>query len=90
MFLPAMHDRYGFPVEIMLVLYAIIFKEMYFEAAASILVAILAYVPFLLDYTPIPLVYVAVANCFLYAVVSYKIWKGTVYPRTKLAAEQAE
>ena len=87
MFLPAMHDRYGFPVEIMLVLYAIIFKEMYFEAAASILVAILAYVPFLLDYTPIPLVYVAVANCFLYAVVSYKIWKGTVYPRTKLAAE---
>ena len=90
MFLPAMHDRYGFPVEIMLVLYALIFKEMYFEAAASIGVAILAYVPFLLDYTPIPLVYVAVANCFLYGIVTYKIWAGTISPRTKIKNEQSK
>lgn len=80
-FLPSMHDRYGFPVEIMLVLYALIFKDMYFEAAASILIAILSYVPFLLDFTPIPMVYVAVANLLLYAAVTYRIWTGTLSPR---------
>ena len=78
MFLPAMHDRYGFPVEIMLVLYALIFKDLYLEAAASIAVAILSYVPFLLDYTPVPLVYVAVFNIAMYFIVSFKIWKGTI------------
>ena len=88
MFLPAMHDRYGFPVEIMLVIYAVIFKELYFEAAASVAVAVLAYVPFLLDFTPIPLVYVAVANILLYTVVTYKIWNRTITPRAKMKKEQ--
>lgn len=85
MFLPSMHDRYGFPMEIMLVLYCIIFREYFFEAAASIAVAILAYVPFLLDFTPIPLTYVAAGNIVLYLILSWRIWKSTAEPRLKTA-----
>ncbi len=83
MFLPAMHERYGFPTEILLVVYTLIFGEMFFESAALIVVAVLAYVPFLLDFTPVPLTVVAVFNMAMYCLISWKFFQRSLSPRVK-------
>ena len=83
MFLPAMHDRYGFPTEILLVVYTLLFGGTFFESVSVIAVAILSYVPFLLDFTPVPLIYVAVFNLGLYCLISLKFYRLSLQPRLK-------
>ncbi len=72
MFLPEMHDRYAFPVEILMVMFAVIYREMYTETIAIQIIALFAYFPFILDFTVFDLKYVAIANYIVYATVFYK------------------
>ena len=72
MFLPEMHDRYAFPVEILMLVFTIVYHEMYAETVALQLIALFSYFPFILDFQVFDLKYVAVANLIVYSSILYK------------------
>ena len=61
-----------------------LFGGTFFESVSIIAVAILSYVPFLLDFTPIPLTYVAVFNLALYLLISWKFYRLSLQTRLKV------
>ena len=71
-FLPGMHERYGFAVEIFAILFAIAYREMIFEAIAMVLIATLSYTPFLLNFDKVPMRVEAAANLLVYGFVTWR------------------
>lgn len=66
MFLPAMHERYGYCMELLLIVYAIIWKKKIFTAIMSNLITLCAYGSFLFKILSYEMNFLAIANMVLY------------------------
>lgn len=66
MFLPAMHERYGFLVECLLIVYALIYRKNIVTALLVQVITFYTYAIFLLDSDPGLLYYLGIVNFLLY------------------------
>jgi Gpi18-like mannosyltransferase len=71
-FLPKMHDRYFYPADVLSIVYAFFFPEMYFVPILMSGVSFFAYQPFLFNTAPIPLQFLSAVLLFLISVVVYR------------------
>lgn len=67
--LPHMHDRYGFLVDILAILYGMLDHKKLLYTCGFILVSLLSYIPFLLGIHIVPIAYVAIGYLFLILLV---------------------
>lgn len=75
MFLPAMHERYGMAVEVLLILYVLVYKE-FFEVCAGVYFCTLCvYSSYLFGSEPWDKKYTAVINLVLYLYFTYRLFK---------------
>ncbi|MDO4284167.1 MAG: hypothetical protein Q4C60_02425 [Eubacteriales bacterium] len=71
MFLPAMHDRYDYPVMVLLTVYLFLFeRKKIWMAFGMNLMAIEVYCNYLYDFTPLPFVVLAAFNLVCYLLFS--------------------
>lgn len=67
--LPHMHDRYGFLLDILAILYGVLDHKKLLHTCGFILVSLLSYIPFLLGIHIVPIAYVSVGYLFLILLV---------------------
>lgn len=67
--LPHMHDRYGFLVDILAILYGMLDHKKLLHTCGFILVSLLSYIPYLIGIHIVPIGYVAIGYLFLILLV---------------------
>lgn len=67
--LPHMHERYGFLVDILAILYGMLDHKKLLHTCGFILVSLLSYIPYLIGIHVVPVVYVAIGYLFLILLV---------------------
>lgn len=76
MFLPAMHERYGYCMELLLIIYAIIWKKKIFTAIIVNLITVCAYSGYLFGVCAFGMNVLAVVNLTLYLMFTIDGLKG--------------
>lgn len=76
--LPHMHDRYGFLVDILAILYGMLDHKKLLYTCGFVLVSLLSYIPFLLGIHIVPIAYVSVGYLLLILLVFRDLYRLTV------------
>lgn len=76
--LPHMHDRYGFLVDLLAILYGVLDHRKLFCTVGFVLVSLLSYIPYLLGIHLVPIVYVAIGFLVLIVLVFYDLYKQII------------
>lgn len=70
-FLPEMHERYGYAMEILLIIYAVLYKKKIGTCVAVCLVTLAAYGYYFMEITPFPMTLLSMVNIACYLKFSY-------------------
>ena len=73
-FLPAMHERYLFAADVIVILLVLQFGTKYFMVLLTQIISLLAYAPFIFSQTPIPHDEVAVGFLVTLVLATYWLW----------------
>lgn len=87
MFLPSMHERYGLMVEILLLLYALLYRKYFGVCVGIYFVTLFAYSRYLFQREPISIIYMSMINLLLYLYFSYTFFKKDVEQTVKIEGE---
>ena len=79
LFLPAMHERYGYIIEAAAIIYAVIDHRKWWLAAALNLTALIAYSPYLFQEVIIDIKYMAIVNIVIFLIYTITIFRGREY-----------
>ena len=80
-FLPAMHERYTFPLDVMLIILCVLNRKYIVIAASEILISLMTY-GFYLFGNGVQSITMSVINLGLYAVLSYAFFKNVISQKT--------
>lgn len=78
LFLPSMHERYGLTGEILLLLYALLYRKYFGVCVGVHFVILFAYSRYLFQREPISIIYTSMINLLLYLYFSYTFFKKDV------------
>jgi hypothetical protein len=73
-FLPAMHERYLFAADVIVILLVLQYGKKYFMVLLTQIISLLAYAPFIFSQTPIPHDEVAVGFLVTLVLATYWLW----------------
>ena len=73
--LPHMHDRYGFPVDLLAILYGVLNPGKLTMTCGFLLVSLLSYIPYLLGIHIVPIAYVALGLLGLILLVGRDLYE---------------
>lgn len=79
LFLPAMHERYGYIIEAAAIIYAVVDHKKWWLAAALNLTALIAYSPYLFQKVIIDIKYMAIVNIMIFLIYTITIFRGREY-----------
>jgi Gpi18-like mannosyltransferase len=82
-FLPAMHERYLFAADVIVILLVLQYGKKYFMVLLTQLISLLAYAPFIFNQTPIPHDEVAVGFLVTLILATYWLWSSLKQPFLK-------
>ena len=74
--LPHMHDRYGFLVDMLAILYGVVNPKKLLYTCGFLVVSLLSYVPYLIGIHTIPIAYVAVGLLTLILLVGRDLYES--------------
>jgi Gpi18-like mannosyltransferase len=79
-FLPAMHERYLFAADVMVIIIALQYGKKYFMILLTQVISLLAYAPFIFSQTPIPHDEVAIGFLVTLILATYWLWTSLKNP----------
>ncbi len=82
-FLPAMHERYLFAADVIVILLVLQYGKKYFMVLLTQVISLLAYAPFIFNQTPIPHDEVAVGFFVTLILATYWLWSSLKQPFLK-------
>lgn len=81
-FLPAMHERYLFAADIIVILLVLQYGKKYYFVLLTQVISLLAYTPFIFSQTPIPHDEVAIGFLITLVMATYWMWSSFKNPTT--------
>ena len=82
--LPHMHDRYGFMVDLLAILYGVTNRKKLMITCGFLLVSLLSYIPYLLGIRIVPIAYVAIALLILILLVGKDLYQQVTEQESSL------
>jgi Predicted integral membrane protein len=87
LFLPGMHERYGYLFEILSVVYVVLNKKHWYLAVGANFIGFLAYFPFLFKTTQINFIFLSIVNICMFIFFSYQCVQALSHQTNKEAQE---
>ena len=89
-FLPAMHERYGYAVEILFILYSLINKRLFLQSIGLCLIGAISYLPFLMGFNPIDQKYLAVISLIIFISATMAFFKDFLSERGEIRLKETK
>ena len=89
-FLPAMHERYGYAVEILFILYSLINKRFFLLSIGLCLIGAISYLPFLMGFNPIDQKYLAVISLIIFISATMAFFKDFLSERGEIRLKETK
>lgn len=87
MFLSSMHERYSFLLDILLIIYVVIFAKRYWIAAVCNLISLRGYAKYMFSYEVLDIKWCAVIYIAVYLYVSYLFFREVVFSNADKIAD---